>query len=80
MKFRMLTAAEREEIKAERLAAWHKWFAWYPIRLSADKHEIRWMETVYRRGKQRYCDGDSYYSWTYADNVMDVIRMVSDEI
>lgn len=27
---------------------WHKWFAWYPVRISAT--EIAWLEYVERKG------------------------------
>jgi hypothetical protein len=33
--------------KKVRLSLWHKWFAWYPVKLSA--HDCRWLEWVERR-------------------------------
>lgn len=31
---------------------WHRWFAWYPIRLGDD--DCRWLEVVERRFDYRY--------------------------
>jgi hypothetical protein len=80
MKFRLLTAAERQEIKDTSRRQWHKWFAWYPVRLTTDCHEVRWLENVYRVGKSSYDgDGGTYWSWRYADNSFDVLRDVGNE-
>jgi hypothetical protein len=41
----------REEME-RRKKQWHRWFAWYPVRLddSPDGHKVyRWLETVERR-------------------------------
>lgn len=78
MKFRLLTSAERAELKKSRLTKWHKWFTWRPIRLTVDQHEVRWLETVYRVGRHLYCEDGSYYSWRYADNTADVLRDVGN--
>lgn len=37
------TRAERYE----RLSEWHRWFAWYPVRVGS--HDCRWLEYVERR-------------------------------
>lgn len=33
--------------KKYKLACWHKWFAWYPVRIGECDH--RWLETIERR-------------------------------
>lgn len=38
----------RYERKYTRLSDWHRWFAWYPVRI--DYGDCRWLETVERRG------------------------------
>lgn len=35
--------ALKQKLKDEQ---WHKWFAWYPVRI--DKNDCRWLETVER--------------------------------
>jgi len=48
--------------KVERLSKPHKWFAWYPVEISA--HDYRWLEYVERTGKpSAYCDG--LWFWRY---------------
>lgn len=47
----------------ERIVArheWHRWFAWYPVRLGDRPREGRWLEYVMRKdiGKKFRC-------WTY---------------
>lgn len=42
------------------LAAWHEWFAWFPVRV-ADR-EFRWLETIYRKRVSKLGVG---YRWEY---------------
>ena len=78
MKFRSITLEEKRKIKIEKLEAWHRWFAWTPIRLTVDNHEVRWMENVYRKGKLRHTDDGPYWQWKYADGAIDVIQIKED--
>jgi len=48
---------ETFEEKRERLRAWHRWFAWYPIKVA--DHDCRWLEFVERK---RF---SSYEYWEY---------------
>lgn len=48
----------------EKREAWHKWFAWRPIRLAS--HDCRWLEIVYRKGEYYYnWDGGRGWDWEY---------------
>lgn len=55
MKFQMESAAAHDD----RLATWHRWCAWYPVRLGS--HDVRWLETIERRLEwQRTLGGTMY--------------------
>lgn len=45
--------------KKYKLTFWHKWFAWYPVRIGERDH--RWLETVERR---------TTTDWTYRGHVL----------
>lgn len=49
------------------LRLWHRWFAWYPVRIG--QHDCRWLEFVQRKGTYKeYYDFDGYGSfwiWEY---------------
>ena len=50
----------------ERIAAkekWHRWFAWYPVRVGSG--DCRWLETVERIGKFHIWPGDCHWTWEY---------------
>lgn len=80
MKFRILTADERADIRREKLSCWHKWFAWRPIRLTSDEHEVRWLEVVYRKGRLRGSEEGDFWKWKYADSSLDILKLhVGDE-
>ncbi len=32
----------------ENYQRWHRWFAWYPVRVSAPSRRTVWLKTVYR--------------------------------
>ena len=50
MKFDCGASAEQKwEAKKNKLKEWHKWFAWYPVRVC--HNECRWLEWVHRRGE-----------------------------
>lgn len=57
------TRAEKRKAKKE----WHRWFAWYPVRLRHwDEHNMfresrdcRWLEVIERKGHMEY-DGWSF--------------------
>lgn len=46
MKFNYSVGPTLEEEKS-RYGVWHKFFAWYPVRVG--DNECRWLETVHRR-------------------------------
>ena len=56
---------ETHSEKVERLSKPHKWFAWYPVEISA--HDYRWLEYVERKGKFYLFSGgiQSWWIWTY---------------
>lgn len=47
----------RELFEARKL--WHKWFAWYPVRIGS--RDCRWLETVERR------KDSPHYIWEYRE-------------
>jgi hypothetical protein len=51
--------------KTARLKAWHRKFAWLPVRVGDD--DCRWLEFVLRRGVRvsRYDGG--YWDWQYQE-------------
>jgi hypothetical protein len=53
------TSWEKHQARKE----WHKWFAWYPVRISS--HDCRWLETVRRKGTYECSFGDCYWDWEY---------------
>lgn len=44
---RYMAAGDRWRAAHAHKAVWHRWFAWYPVRLT--DHDCRWMEWVERR-------------------------------
>ena len=61
MKFKYRTKAEKWDAKVEKQCRWHKWFAWYPVRLqkTADSTEMVWLEVIGR--KKKLCDYRGHY-------------------
>ena len=41
---------------------WHKWFAWYPVRIGS--HDCRWWETIERKGEYKLLS-DIECGWIY---------------
>lgn len=58
MKFNCGLAEHEEFIRAQ---TWHRWFAWYPVRVG--KHECRWLEMVERRKVPFMGLNDPYYGF-----------------
>jgi hypothetical protein len=55
------------EEKRDAKEKWHRWFAWYPIRLGS--RHCRWLEVVWRKGKFT-CDwGESLWFYQYSISV-----------
>jgi hypothetical protein len=52
--------ARFERFKAE--LEWHRWFAWYPVRLS-DTQECVWLETIEIRGVSHIYQPDPADMW-----------------
>ena len=81
IRLRMLTKTEREFRKYQRLSHWHKWFAWKPVRLTCDRHEIRFLGFIYRKGRSvNGHEGESWWIWEYAETSFDVLKIDRDEI
>jgi hypothetical protein len=63
---------KREADKKDRLAEWHRWFAWYPVKVGMDwttGADIKvWLATVMRR--RVYCDGFFTAKGTYVASVV----------
>jgi hypothetical protein len=59
MKFRLGETFEEER---ERTCHWHRWFAWYPVRIGKHHH---WLEYVDRRLEWHYSSyADNGWSWS----------------
>ncbi|MBO0129139.1 hypothetical protein [Agrobacterium burrii] len=41
------TQQERRQQVRDRYCVWHKWFAWFPVRVG--NHDCRWLETIERK-------------------------------
>ncbi len=54
-----LSAAAR----ARKLAEWHPWFAWHPVRLA--DFDCRWLETIERRGQYYGGISGGFLDWHY---------------
>ena len=65
--------------KVDRLSKPHKWFAWYPVEISA--HDYRWLEYVERKGRpSALCEG--LWFWKYKaipKTVGDVLKGVEND-
>ena len=67
------TYAQRKKARQKALKHWHKWFAWYPVRLG--EHDCRWLEFVQRRGsikigyvmETEYCSEIKIWYWRYKE-------------
>lgn len=49
--------------RRDRLSNWHRWFAWYPVRMG--ENDCRWLEWVSRKGEFEYCGMGFNWSWAY---------------
>jgi hypothetical protein len=47
MKIKLKSGHLIRAVKMREQANWHRWFAWYPVRVNV--MEIRWLEAVERR-------------------------------
>lgn len=55
---------ESHKAKEERLEAWHKWFAWYPVKNYSG--EFFWLTTIERRRVTVFKEtllSDGVYNW-----------------
>lgn len=55
----------RKQRYRNRCSHWHRWFAWYPVRLVTG--EIVWLEAVQRRGDRWFAYGFDNWDWEYRD-------------
>jgi len=44
---RLIERLDRKSIRSFELSKWHKWFAWYPIRIGY--RDCRWLEYIERK-------------------------------
>jgi hypothetical protein len=70
MKWRQRTSARKAAGKKDSRVeptAWHGWFAWHPVRLSADHETVCWLEWVWRRIDLHSCPQNSnrFYEWVW---------------
>ncbi len=56
MKLKIESLSERRV----RLGKWHRWFAWFPVRVG--ENDVRWLERVERRGWMNHFIG---WRWEY---------------
>lgn len=49
------THMERRQQEWQRFCTWHKWFAWYPVRVGSG--DCRWLEYVERKASGVSADG-----------------------
>lgn len=55
---------ECKKTRGDELLFWHKWFAWYPVRI--DSETCVWLEFVERRGNVEYnSEGEEYWKFDY---------------
>ncbi len=45
------------------LESWHRWFAWYPIRIGS--RDCRWLEVVDRKGTLNSSYDGCYWTWEH---------------
>lgn len=55
---------ETYEERHARLENWHRFFAWYPVKIK--DHDCAWMEWVLRKGKFTCSWGDADWTWSYS--------------
>lgn len=79
MRYRRLTKSEREERYISKRIVWHEWFAWYPVRMTSDVHEVRWMETIWRKGTQWRNEDGLVFTWKYAESSLDILKINPDD-
>lgn len=69
----------KKEEKVEKLKNWHRFFAWYPVRIN--DHECAWLEMVERKYEQVYLlewinsHGDRTGNW-YIDKSNPIYRQI----
>jgi len=72
MKWNHKTTAEKWDAKVEKQCKWHKWFAWYPVKvLMSDGSTKRvWLETIGRKKEISSYSGDFGAEETYIGNAV----------
>ena len=56
-----LDFGETWDEKKARLGNWHRYFAWYPVKIN--DHDYRWLEFVWRKGN--YSNINILWYWEY---------------
>lgn len=64
MKFHCKTPETRHAF-IKRIEQWHRWFAWYPVRVA--ENDCRWLEVVERKGTQESSWDDEWIEWRYRE-------------
>jgi len=59
----MVWRAHRIGCRERALCRWHRWYAWYPVRVT--KRHWAWLQRVERRGDRQHSWDDSWYVWSY---------------
>jgi hypothetical protein len=78
MKFKLTSFKKYFKLRDERLAEWHKWFAWRPVRLD-DDHMV-WLEFVFRQVDPNRASGDLFYYGDYREyNEFEAIKIKEEE-
>lgn len=63
MKFDCDKRADRIALRYLRRSEWHRWFAWYPVRLGP--HDCRWLEWVECKGTYWHAYDSDGWDWKY---------------
>lgn len=81
MKFTIQTKEQRLDQDMKRLTSWHKHFCWLPARMSYDKSDVRWMESVLRKGTPKFGFGTNRilgWRWKYISSEFDILKYEKD--
>lgn len=80
MKFKVISSKNREELKRAKRETWHRWWAWYPIKIE-DEHgnfTVYWLTRVLRRGV--IGTWTSSITWYYKETEFDLLKDKQDNL
>jgi hypothetical protein len=76
MKFTILTDADRRAFEMAKYSAWHKKFAWVPVRMSNDPTAVIWFEFYLRKGRvTNYSSKKLQWDWESVESSFDILKM-----